>query len=115
MISQRSFHLTEERLNIVETFLEDTELRQMLQEEHLKKIPDFQRLSKRFQRKRATLQDCYRVYQAVEFMPTLLETLEKHEGQFGGLLREVFSNPIKVHTKKLKFKKGEPGLFFTTV
>ncbi|XP_072035757.1 DNA mismatch repair protein Msh2-like [Amphiura filiformis] len=85
----------EERLNIVETFLEDTELRQMLQEEHLKRVPDFQRLAKKFQRKRATLQDCYRVYQAVEFMPTVLETLERHEGQYGSLLREVFSNPVK--------------------
>ena len=90
------FYCVEERLNIVETCLEDTELRQMLQEEHLKRIPDFQRLAKRFQRKRATLQDCYRVYQAVEYMPTIIETLERHEGQYGSLLKEIFSNPIKV-------------------
>ena len=80
----------------METFLEDTELRQMLQEEHLKRLPDFQRIAKRFQRKRANLQDCYRVYQAIDFMPYLLETLEKHEGQYIGLLKEVFTNPIKV-------------------
>ena len=83
----------EERLDIVEAFVNDVELRQTLQEEQLKRIPDLQRLAKRIQRKKATLEDCYRIFQVVELMPVLLETLERPGID---LLKEVFSNPIMV-------------------
>ncbi|CAL1538378.1 unnamed protein product [Lymnaea stagnalis] len=89
------FKKIEERLNVVEAMLSDNELRQILHEDQLRKVPDFQRLAKKFQRKKATLQDCYKVYQALEKLPNLLEILEKHEGEYKGLLVELFSNPIK--------------------
>ena len=41
-------------------------------------------------------QDVYRVYQAIDKMPYLLETLEKTEGQHKSLLMELFTNPLKV-------------------
>jgi len=84
-----------ERLDVVEALLEDSEMRQTLHDDQMRKVPDFQRLAKKFQRKKATLQDCYRVYQAIDKMPLLLETLEKTEGKHKTLLMEVFSNPIK--------------------
>ncbi|KAJ8314931.1 hypothetical protein KUTeg_007081 [Tegillarca granosa] len=85
----------EERMNVVEALVEDTELRQTLQDEQLRKIPDFQKLSKKFQKKRATLQDCYRVYQAIDKMPYLLETVEKYDGTHKQLLMDLFTNPAK--------------------
>ncbi|PVD28152.1 hypothetical protein C0Q70_10737 [Pomacea canaliculata] len=85
----------EERLNIVSVMLDDAGLRQTLQEEHLRRLPDFQRIAKKFQRHRATLQDCYRVYQAIDKMPYLLEALNGHSGKHASLLMEMFGNPVK--------------------
>ncbi|ELU00339.1 hypothetical protein CAPTEDRAFT_184281 [Capitella teleta] len=85
----------EERLNVVQVFMDDLELRHAIAEDQLKRIPDYQRLSKKFQRKKATLQDCYRVYQSIDKLPLLVEIVERHEGNHKHLLMELFTNPLK--------------------
>lgn len=86
----------EKRHILVESFVEDTELRQTMQEQHLRKIPDLYRLSKRFQRGLATLEDVVRAYQVVITIPDFIATLE-------GVMDEKYSDVLEQkYTNKLR-------------
>jgi DNA mismatch repair protein MSH2 len=86
----------ERRHSLVEAFVEDTELRQTMQEEHLKKIPDLYRLSKRFKRKIANLEDVVRAYQVVITLPGFIGTLE-------AVMDEKYKDPLdEQYTNKLR-------------
>lgn len=52
-------------------------------------------MSKKFQRKRATLQDCYRVYQTVQRLPHLIQVLRDYDGKHRDLVSQLFANPLE--------------------
>ena len=65
-------------------------------------MPDFQKLEWRFIKKKATLQDCYKIYVAIEALPQMFETMINHDGKNSFLLREIFTNPLNVIYFKIK-------------
>ena len=86
----------EKRQQLVEAFAEDTDLRQTMQEEHLRSIPDLYRLAKRFQRGKANLEDVVRAYQVIIRLPGFLGTLE-------GVMDETYRDPLdEAYTTKLR-------------
>jgi len=83
-----------ERLDLVEIFSVSTEMRQMMYENHLRRMPDFQRFASKFQAQRATLQDIYKVYVALGKLGTLKTCLESYDGDNKVILQENFVTDI---------------------
>ncbi|BGO94891.1 hypothetical protein NBRC10512_006153 [Rhodotorula toruloides] len=70
-------HVILQRQDLVECLVESQEFRQAITDDFLKSMPDFHRISKRFQKGAASLEDVVRVYQAVLLLPGLITVLER--------------------------------------
>ena len=71
----KDLFLIKERHDIVESLVNDNELRSNLNEDHLRRVPDLQVLAKKLARKKATLQDCYKIYTSMSHLPNIIEQL----------------------------------------
>ena len=67
-----------------------------LSQEHLKRIPDLDRLAKKFQRSKAALPDCVALYQFIVRLPVLCEVLASHDGAHKPLIEREVLAPIQV-------------------
>uniref|UniRef100_A0A7S4JHN4 DNA mismatch repair protein MSH2 n=1 Tax=Guillardia theta TaxID=55529 RepID=A0A7S4JHN4_GUITH len=86
----------ETRLDLVETFVNDVQLRQSMQEIYLRHVPDLARLARKFQKQsKATLMDAWRLYQFVQQIPSMRQALEDCETSKGSLMKEKMVDPLK--------------------
>lgn len=86
------------RHRIVSVFVEDAPLRQTLQTDFLRYMPDLLRNSKRFQKGVASLEDVVNVYQGVIRLPAMIDQLEGAETsdkQSHTLIRDTFITPLQ--------------------
>ncbi|XP_018332037.1 DNA mismatch repair protein Msh2 [Agrilus planipennis] len=87
----RDMNIITERLEIVHALVENSEFREVLRANHLSQIPDLLILSKKMVNKKTTLRDLYRVYQAANHVPGLVNSLRKCENKY---VNAVLADPI---------------------
>ncbi|KAM9965116.1 hypothetical protein ACTFIW_004917 [Dictyostelium discoideum] len=85
----------EARLNFVEAFYNDLELRQSLRSNDLKKIGDLDRLSKKLHGQKATLEDCVNLYGIVTRLPVVLQSLNSHSSMHQELIKVNFIESLE--------------------
>ncbi|KAK7471034.1 MSH2 protein [Stygiomarasmius scandens] len=101
-----NLHEIRKRQNLVELFVDDTDSRKTLQDDYLKFMPDLHRLSKRFQRGMASLEDVVRVYQVIIKLPGLIEALDRVQindiaEEFTSLIQETYVQSLKEYEENL--------------
>eukprot|EP01018_Ginkgo_biloba_P026125 Gb_33909 [translate_table: standard] len=77
------------RLDLVQAFVEDAALRQDLRQ-HLKRIPDIERLVRKLEKRKSNLQDIVKLYQTSIRLPVVKSSLERYDGAFSHLIRERY-------------------------
>ncbi|KAJ4821928.1 MutS-like protein, partial [Turnera subulata] len=85
------------RLDLVQTFVEDTALRQDLRQ-HLKRISDIDRLVHIVEKRRAGLQHIVKLYQSTVRLPFIKSAMERYDGQFSSLIKERYLDPLESWT-----------------
>ncbi|EGO26852.1 hypothetical protein SERLADRAFT_436679, partial [Serpula lacrymans var. lacrymans S7.9] len=90
--------------NLVEMFVDDSSTRRNLQDDFLKFMPDMHRISKRFKKSAASLEDVVRVYQVVLKIPGLIANLEgtqTEQDDYKSLLEEIYLKDFREFNENL--------------
>eukprot|EP00116_Pleurobrachia_bachei_P001629 sb/3461891/ len=83
-----------ERHDVVEMLVEEGGMRQQLGSS-LKRVPDFFRITKKLDRGRGNLQDCYKLYMAIKQIPRVLEPLCTYDGVYGTLVNCLYITRLR--------------------
>ncbi|XP_071051016.1 DNA mismatch repair protein Msh2 isoform X2 [Onthophagus taurus] len=87
----RDINIINERLEVVEALVKNAEARSILSSGCLTRVPDVLVLAKKLSNKKATLQDCYKIYQVIESIPGMLSILKNVDNKF---INGMLINPI---------------------
>ncbi|ESO08158.1 hypothetical protein HELRODRAFT_190918 [Helobdella robusta] len=94
----------DDRLDILQRLIDNSELRACLHDDLLRRTPDLQMAARKLQSKKAGLMECYKIYKVVEVLPKFVEVLGRceEEDEDGGMVnkrcakwRELFVDPMK--------------------
>ncbi|XP_003374334.1 DNA mismatch repair protein Msh2 [Trichinella spiralis] len=85
--------ISDERLDIVDLFVQNGEIRNILQQELLCRFPDLHRLCRKFVIKRAGLPEVYKVYSAVNCASDMLKLLDKMNTS---VIKDNFTEPLLI-------------------
>ncbi|XP_058120006.1 DNA mismatch repair protein spellchecker 1 [Anopheles ziemanni] len=100
----RDYEIIKDRHDIVECFVNDSSVRAELYNNHLNKLPDILLALKRLLRRKASLQDIFRLYQVVLRMPKILSLLDSLSSNVA--VRNILYDPIKDILGDLKLFKS---------
>ncbi|TFK49468.1 DNA mismatch repair protein [Heliocybe sulcata] len=99
-----NLHEIRKRQDLVELFVDNADTRRTLQDDYMKYMPDLHRISKRFQKSVASLEDVVRVYQVTLKLSGLIATLEalKPDGNdLQELLNEIYLTKLHEYDENL--------------
>ncbi|XP_058455640.1 DNA mismatch repair protein spellchecker 1 [Malaya genurostris] len=99
----RNYEMIKDRHDIVECLVDNAQTRSELHDLHLKRLPDILLVIRKLLRKKASLQDIFRLYQVVLRVPKIFQLLEMLENT---AIRSVISNPMKDALGDLKLFKA---------
>jgi DNA mismatch repair protein MSH2 len=83
-----------QRHDTVEALVGDPEVRDTLRGAHLRALPDIERITRKLERRRASLMDLCRLYQASAALPYVAEALDRVTGDFGAALKARYSDKL---------------------
>lgn len=99
----RSYDIIKDRHDIVECLVDSASARTEMHDLHLKRLPDILILVKKLLKKKASLQDIFRLYQVVLRIPKILHLLESLENT---AIKNIILNPMKDVLGDLKLFKA---------
>ena len=83
------------RHDVVTELVSNAEVRDALRGAHLRSLPDIERITRKLERRKATLMDLCRLYQASAALPHMAEALERCEGRFAEYINKAYVEKLK--------------------